>query len=210
MLPGLIAVEGGGYRPEDLERITTTVSLTGAHALSGEIEYGDLLILFYGGSSITPAAPAGWGTVRIVGSSGWDAAHGVFHKIADGSEAGAILATGGNGSVVHVVRNQLPIPSIGVLATAGDISNGNPAALSVSSSGLSAPAIALGCSSTAWGTPNFYGPLTTPAFEREDVAGRIRAGIRIYTSGQALADQGADNLDDGSANGISAAIFEVN
>lgn len=210
MLPGITVAGAGSYRPADLEKIDTTTSASSSNTLSNKIEYGDLLILIYGGNSITPAAPSGWTAIKIVGASGWDAAHGLFYKIADGTEAGASLTTGGNSSIVHVVRNAGPIASIGTPSTASDISNGNPSAVTASATGISAPAIALGCSSTSFGTPSMYDPLTTPAFDQENTVNRICAGITVYDSGETPVDQGADNLDEGAANGISAAIFEVN
>jgi hypothetical protein len=145
-------------------------------------------------------------------TGGWARNHIVSTRLVESSSEANGVLTGGVGSsntrkILLVFRGNVKINTVRKMHSAGTITNGNPAAVTLISGGRKAPLLVYGVAH-AQSSATIPFSSTSPAFGDQIFIDSLRIGYTTYSLGSSPSNQTFDINDLGNANGIAGDVWE--
>jgi hypothetical protein len=204
-----------------LSSITQVLSATATTStinFPGGIQAGDLIVFFdacfASGFAGTPASVTPTGFTLAQGNSGGGAASpftagrfNTWYKLATGSESGAL--TGMNDTTMYkamyVFRGNAPATAITLGGAGGQLSDADPADVSVTASGGVAPLVVIG----SYASTGTVSPRTFSTTKDGEINANVRAYLayKIYNSSPANSTIGID--DEGATNCVQGCYLAM-
>jgi len=201
-----------------LNFLATSTSVSSTIVVPATVQAGDLMVLFDGPAfssttGISGPVPTGFTNLGAGPTGGWTNGIIMSAKIAVAGDAGTTL-TGANGNsrnakVLTIIRGNVTVSTFNVVNVQASATNNDPPGFTVSSAGVSGPAVLACCGSSGTNVVNMWqgypSTFTTPAFGLvTQAATRMVTGFSNINRGVASYDQRCDLQDYGSGNMMRA------